>query len=197
MKKHNPYQIRIIAGLWRGRMISFPHDLAIRPTPNRVRETLFNWLAQPIVNANCLDTFAGSGALGLEALSRGAKHVTFIDKNRQVTQSLQDNLKKLDCQDATCYTSTVPNTTLNFTHPFDIIFLDPPFDSDLILPTMQWLKPYCHPGTLVYLESKDAKADLLLHDNWETLKAKRAGHVHYFLLQNMTQSVASEYESHL
>src|SRR5688572_32360734 len=129
-------RLRIIGGRWRGSRIEFPPLAAIRPSPDRVRETLFNWLQQPIVGARCLDLFAGSGALGLEALSRGAAHVTFIEKDRRAAAAIDELAREwLEAQvwvqsvDALSWLERIPAPAT-----FDIVFVDPPYDANLLEP---------------------------------------------------------------
>ena len=175
--------IQIIGGKYRGKKISFPNSQNLRPTPNRVRETLFNWLMYDIQGASCLDAFAGSGALGFEALSRGAKAVYLVEKQKAVYQNLcksasmfgQDNLHIL-CGDANKYLQT--NNT-----KFDIIFLDPPFNEELPNDLIYHLThgPQLAPGGLLYIEY--AKEHNLDTTYWQQLKSKISGQVHYALYQ--------------
>jgi len=175
--------LRIIGGSWRGRKLRFPPGTSIRPTPDRVRETLFNWLAARIPGARCLDLFAGSGALGLEALSRGAAHVSFVEQDREAARALAATLAEwgarsteVERTDARLYLARTPR-------PFDLVFLDPPFDSGLLpeaaalLESRGWLAP----GALVYLESAARAALPPLPAAWTPLKEKRAGEVGYHL----------------
>src|SRR6202044_1338078 len=120
--------VRIIAGTWRGRRIHFPDMPALRPTPDRVRETLFNWLQHSIVDSRCLDLFAGSGALGLEALSRGAKEVVFVEQAQQAARALQAELQRLGgTPRARILEQGAARYLRGPAQPFDVIFLDPPF----------------------------------------------------------------------
>jgi 16S rRNA (guanine966-N2)-methyltransferase len=175
--------LRIIGGAWRGRKIQFPPVEAIRPTPDRVRETVFNWLQQDIAGARCLDLYAGSGALGLEALSRGAAQVVFVDVDPAVGRHLSQALAQLGCDrgqvicsDAVRYLGGVPQ-------PFDIVFLDPPFaeralaDACRRLDERGWLRA----GGLAYLEDKAAAGVPELPAGWTMLRSKRAGAVGYHL----------------
>lgn len=122
-------RIRIIGGKWRGRYIDVPKGAAVRPTPNRVRETVFNWLQSEIAGARCLDLFAGTGALGLEALSRGAAQVTFTEVDSQLVASLQAQLSRLG-SDASVVPARGEDYIARTREEFDVIFLDPPFDLD-------------------------------------------------------------------
>jgi 16S rRNA (guanine966-N2)-methyltransferase len=176
--------VRIIAGTWRGRRIHFPDMPALRPTPDRVRETLFNWLQHSIADARVLDLFAGSGALGLEALSRGAKEAVFVEQFPAAARALQEQLVRLGGgakgrileMGAARYLRT-PGA------PFDVAFLDPPFGTNALaeyipqLDSGDWLKP----GGLVYLENERTAGVPALPGHWELLKSKSAGEVGYHL----------------
>jgi 16S rRNA (guanine966-N2)-methyltransferase len=176
--------VRIIGGGWRGRRVSFPDIPGLRPTPDRVRETLFNWLQQSIAGARCLDLFAGSGALGLEALSRGAKELVFVEQAVAAARALQEQLIRFGSQaraqvaemGAARYLRSAPQA-------FDIVFLDPPFGRDALaeyIPLLdegRWLKP----GALVYLENEKKAGVPPLPAHWELLKSKSAGEVGYHL----------------
>jgi len=176
-------QLRIIGGIWRGRRLSLPESAALRPTPDRVRETLFNWLQPWIAGAQCLDLFAGSGALGLEALSRGAAQVVLIEQEAVAVQSLRVNLDKLQAQTADLIHTDAVHYLHGPARPFDIIFLDPPFQGDLLercfglLEKQQWIKP----GGLVYIENPKTASELVLPPSWRLLHTKSAGQVGYHL----------------
>ena len=178
-------ELRIIGGRWRGRHWRFPEGAPIRPTPDRVRETLFNWLMHSIVGADCIDAFAGSGALGLEALSRGAARVRFVDANRLATQGIRQCLRDWQAvgasvleQDALGWLET------SAVEAADIVFLDPPFAADLLpralaaLHRRSWLRP----GGQVYLESEAESSPPALPPGWMTHRSGRAGAVSYHLL---------------
>jgi 16S rRNA (guanine966-N2)-methyltransferase len=178
--------LRIIGGRHRGRKLQFPDGIDIRPTPDRVRETLFNWLQQRIVNARVLDLFAGSGALGLEALSRGAAHVTFVEKDRRaalaieaVAREWQESAASVVCADSTSWLARPRSSEL----PFDIVFLDPPYESDLLAVTTTALATNGRmaPGARVYLERRSRDQMPALPLGWEELRAGRAGEVGYHL----------------
>lgn len=175
--------LRIIGGAWRGRKIQFPPVEAIRPTPDRVRETVFNWLQQDIAGARCLDLFAGSGALGLEALSRGAAQVVFVDVDQAVCWHLSQTLAQLGCDrgqlacaDAARYLDGVPQ-------PFDIAFLDPPFAGHALADTCRRLdeRGWLRVGGLAYLEAPAMAGVPVLPAGWTLLRSKRAGEVGYHL----------------
>jgi 16S rRNA (guanine966-N2)-methyltransferase len=175
--------LRIIGGAWRGRKIRFPPVEAIRPTPDRVRETVFNWLQQDIAGARCLDLYAGSGALGFEALSRGAARVVFVDLEPAVTRHLSRTLEDLGCDrgvvvgaDASQYLGGTPEA-------FDLVFLDPPYADRALenacrrLGERGWLRP----GGLAYLENPASAGPPGLPPGWTLLRSKRAGEVGYHL----------------
>ena len=174
---------RIIGGQHRGRRFHFPPLAGLRPTPDRVRQTLFDWLAPMIHGARCLDLFAGSGALGLEAISRGAAAVTFVEREREALDALREHLATLGATAETCFgdaLSTLP--TLN--GRYDIVFVDPPFDSDLRGRVLDALvaADRLSPGGLIYVEGP---ADLPppQHEGFELHRSKRAGNVGYHLLR--------------
>ena len=178
-------RLRIIGGRWRGRKLSFPDVPGLRPTPDRVRETLFNWLQADIVGARCLDLFAGSGALGLEALSRGAARAVLVDESRDVTQQLETHLRTLDCRDAVVVNSAAqdflrrgPGDTT-----YDLVFLDPPFRQGLIPVCAALLeeKGWLASNALIYLEAESELPALPLPNHWEILREKTAGQVCYRL----------------
>ena len=123
--------LRIVGGTWRGRKLRFPASAAIRPTPDRVRETLFNWLGTRTPGARALDLFAGSGALGLEALSRGASHVTFVEHDEAAVRELRARLTEWQAGDARVERADALHYLAGEVRPFDLVFLDPPFASEL------------------------------------------------------------------
>lgn len=176
--------VRIIGGRFRGKKINFPNIPGLRPTPDRVRETLFNWLAPYLRNSHCLDLFAGSGVLGLEALSRGAQFVQFVDNSAKVVKDLSTIISDLHL---------AAQVTLSDCHqpipipakPFNIIFLDPPYQSNLLISCYQWLvKPgYLADKALIYIESQQELDPLSLPNDWTITHIKKAGMVHYHLLR--------------
>ncbi|HHO67629.1 MAG TPA: 16S rRNA (guanine(966)-N(2))-methyltransferase RsmD [Gammaproteobacteria bacterium] len=178
-------RLRIIGGRWRGRKLDFPDVPGLRPTPDRVRETLFNWLQADVHGARCLDLYAGSGALGLEALSRGASRVVLVDASSAATRQLEANLQRLHADDATVVRMAVQ--TFLERGPgdarYDLVFLDPPFGQDLLAPSLQWLeeKHWLAPGARVYIESESQLQEPPLPAGWELLKEKRSGQVIYRL----------------
>ncbi len=190
------YELRIIGGRWRSRRLAFPAVPGLRPTPDRVRETLFNWLAPTISGARCLDLFAGSGALGLEALSRGAAETVFVEQDRRAIKTLHSNLHALQAaadvhhSEALSWLATQGASGLQ---RFDLILLDPPFGHNLLTLTCQHLTHYGWPpvtGGLVYLES-ERDGLLQLPEGWQIVREKFAGAVSYRLIEaSATQSVA-------
>ncbi|HLV17056.1 MAG TPA: 16S rRNA (guanine(966)-N(2))-methyltransferase RsmD [Pseudomonas sp.] len=179
-------QLRIIAGDWRSRRFSFPDGPGLRPTPDRVRETLFNWLAAYVPGARVLDLFTGSGALFLEALSRGAAEALALDLNPDSVASLRGHLQTLRCThgqvqqaDALRYLNEQPAS------PYDLVFLDPPFHQNLLAPACRLLEErgWLVPGAWIYAESESAPSTLGLPANWRLHREKHAGQVHYSLWQ--------------
>ena len=192
MKKPNHAgsgQIRIIGGQWRGRKLPVPESPGLRPTTDRVRETLFNWLAPSIVDASCLDCFAGSGALGLEALSRYAANATLLEMERGVAQQLQKNLATLKASNA----KVVNTNTLAFLAqagaPHDIVFVDPPFRKGLLEETLKLLENngWLSDEALIYIESEVENGLPPVPANWHVYREKVAGQVAYRLYQREAQ----------
>jgi len=177
-------KVRIIGGDLRSRMISFPDANGLRPTPDRVRETLFNWLGQTLYGRTCLDLFAGSGALGFEAASRGAERVVMVENNPVVFRALQDNLKKLGTKNVSAHCQDGLEFALRDVQTYDVIFLDPPFQynsgGDYLPKLLSALPQRLRENGLVYVESGE-KIDVSLP--WQELKSGKAGQVHYQLLQ--------------
>lgn len=177
-------ELRIIGGDWRSRKLRFPDAGGVRPSPARTRETLFNWLNFQIAGSDCLDLFAGSGALGLEALSRGAASTTLVDHTPALASALRDNLRLLKsdkgvvvCQDAERFLANRQRP------PFDIVFMDPPFRQDWLerlfplLESGQWIKP----GGWVYVEHESERATPPVPTGWLLHRQKTAGQVTYSL----------------
>ena len=173
-------RVRIIGGEWRSRVIQFPPAAALRPTPDRVRETLFNWLGQRLDGLACLDLFAGSGALGFEALSRGARRVVMVERDRAVARALRDNARKLEATGAEVVESDAVAYLGRAVDTFDVVFLDPPYASDLARRALDLLAPRVAPGGRVYVESGDA---IDAGSAWIALREDRAGAVRYALFE--------------
>lgn len=179
-----PNRLRIIAGRWRGVPIAFPPRAELRPTPDRVRETLFNWLQPVILGARCLDLFAGSGALGFEALSRGAAHVVFVDRDRDVTRHLATLASQLRTTDATIEMADATAFLEREPQTFDIVFLDPPYASNALADVCRRLAGgWVAPGGHVYLEAPADTGLPTLPATWSVHRTKRAGQVGYHLLR--------------
>ncbi|EOC0059799.1 16S rRNA (guanine(966)-N(2))-methyltransferase [Cronobacter turicensis] len=182
-------QIRIIGGQWRGRKLPVPDSPGLRPTTDRLRETLFNWLAPYLVGARCLDCFAGSGALGLEALSRYAADATLLEMERGVAQQLQKNLATLKSSAA----KVVNTNTLNFLsqngEPHDIVFVDPPFRKGLLEETLNLLETrgWLAPQALIYVESEVENGLPPVPASWQLHREKVAGQVAYRLYLRESQ----------
>jgi 16S rRNA (guanine966-N2)-methyltransferase len=181
--------LRIIGGTWRGRRLRFPASADIRPTPDRVRETLFNWLGRGVSGARCLDLFAGSGALGLEALSRGAGYVQFVEHHAEAARELGRLLAEWGAGNAAVSSADALRFLEGATEQFNVVFLDPPFTSGLLgaiaerLETGGWVAP----RALIYVECA-ARAGLpALPAGWVLLKAKQAGEVGYHLLERASE----------
>lgn len=176
-------EIRIIGGLWRGRKLKVPELPGLRPTPDRVRETVFNWLMPVIHGANCLDPFAGSGAFGFESLSRGASHVVMVDSAPSVVKTLQETVKLLKTVNAEVYCAKVPIQLKMPIKPFDVVFLDPPYQENLLLPTCFYLEEnhFLTEQASIYLESPVTLTQSDLPSNWKIMKSKIAGQVAYHL----------------
>lgn len=178
-------QLRIIGGTWRSRRVRFVTEADIRPTPDRVRETVFNWLQEVVPGARCLDLFAGSGALGLEALSRGAAHVIFVDQDVRVIQQLQSNFALLDAEGAEAVWSDAFEYLAAHAggEPFDVVFLDPPYRDHLLGEACARLESsgLLAPTAWIYLESDCREQPPVLPAGWRYLHNKTAGQVGYHL----------------
>ncbi|MBK8451738.1 MAG: 16S rRNA (guanine(966)-N(2))-methyltransferase RsmD [Thiofilum sp.] len=185
-KQHaGAHQLRIIAGQWRSRRLPILALEGLRPTPDRVRETLFNWLQFPVRGARCLDLFAGSGALGLEALSRGASELVLVEKHPKAAATLQTNINTLKALNAEVYHQEALSYLDQATIPFDIIFLDPPFHHNWLPMVLERIqdKQLLAPQGYIYLEyERELELDL---SQWNLTihKQLHAGQVHCVLAQ--------------
>jgi 16S rRNA (guanine966-N2)-methyltransferase len=182
-------QLRIIAGQWRSRQFSFPMAAGLRPTPNRVRETLFNWLAPYVEGARVLDAFTGSGALFLEALSRGAGSALALDLSHAAISRLNEHLQTLRCDNGQLLnTDALRYLQQQAATPFDLVFLDPPFGQDLLLPAGTLLEDqgWLAADAWIYTESEHPPSSLGLPGNWRLHREQKAGQVHYALWQRRT-----------
>ncbi|MFL0806264.1 MAG: 16S rRNA (guanine(966)-N(2))-methyltransferase RsmD [Oceanobacter sp.] len=183
MSKSSNQQLRIIGGEWRSRRLRFPEVDGLRPTLDRVRETLFNWLQFDVEGARVLDAFAGSGALGLEALSRGAREVIFLEKHPKAALQLQQNLQTLQAQNAQVWAGDALNWLSSNPGPYDLVFLDPPFGAQLLQPAIDAL--VLVPGARVYVEHE---AGLMpqIPSQWQEIKSKKTKEFHFRLFEVMT-----------
>lgn len=182
--RSQPNQVRIIAGKWRGRKLNFPSEKGLRPTSDRIRETLFNWLAPVLPGASCLDLFAGSGALGFEAASRGASHVVLVEPQPAVVQALRENLQRLDAECIEIVQSDAEAFLSGVTGKFDVVFVDPPFDDTRLLATAVRLLGTCDclkPDALIYLEMPKKAPPPVVPEHWSPARRKSAGQVTYQL----------------
>ncbi len=179
-------RLRIVAGNWRSRLLDVADVDGLRPTSERIRETLFNWLAPHLDGARCLDLFAGTGALGLEALSRGASGTTFVERSAVAARQLRSNIDVLDArgatvlqQDAHDFLRSAPGRR------FDIVFVDPPFALDAVGETCRLLADSGHlsESALVYIEEDRSRDEPALPESWQVLKNKMTGNVRYMLVQ--------------
>ena len=188
-------RIRIIGGTWRSRQLKFPDSPDLRPTPDRVRETLFNWLGQNLAGLTCLDLFAGSGALGFEAASRHAERVVMIESERRAFSALEQNLGELAGKNPPIGDQTGPASRLQLVRAdalewicapqrpgeakYDVVFADPPYRSGLLASVLSHLPRLLNPGARVYAESAEAIAA----EGYTAIRSAVAGQVHYQLLE--------------
>ncbi len=183
-KGQSQSQLRIIGGQWRSRKLAFTPAQGLRPTSDRIRETLFNWLAPSIAGARCADLFAGSGALGLEALSRGASHCDFVDSAPAATAQINAHLSSLDARTRGECHSCQANTYLQKgNQKLDIVFIDPPFGFNLVTPTIDQLvrSQILAPEPFVYIETAKDESLYGIPANWTLHREKTAGGVSYRL----------------
>lgn len=182
-------QIRIIGGQWRGRKLPVPDSAGLRPTTDRVRETLFNWLAPDIQEARCLDCFAGSGALGLEALSRYAASATLLEMERAVAQQLSQNVQTLRATQAKVVQTNTLQWLSQTGEPFDVVFVDPPFRKGLLQETLALLEQngWLADNALIYVESEVENGTPGAPANWDLYREKIAGQVAYRLYQRQQE----------
>jgi 16S rRNA (guanine966-N2)-methyltransferase len=179
VRRTRPNTVRIIGGLWRSRILEFPDAEDLRPTPDRVRETLFNWLGRDLTGMACLDLFAGSGALGFEALSRGAASVVMIEKNPAALRALRDNAHKLDATGLTVVRGDALEFVRGARSRFDVVFVDPPYRLGMQVAALGLLRGLLAEGGRVYVES-----DAVFEPprGWAIFRRSRAGNVHFHLL---------------
>jgi 16S rRNA (guanine966-N2)-methyltransferase len=177
-------RVRIIGGEWGGRRLSFPDAQGLRPTADRVRETVFNWLQHELYGRRVLDAFAGSGALGFEAASRHAREVVMLERSRKVMAALEANLSELQAQNVTLECVDALEYLARATLPFDIVFLDPPFGQGMIEPVLRLLndRELLRDDARIYVEFEASASDLQLPEGWGFVRDKKAGDVRYGLL---------------
>ena len=173
-------RVRIIGGRWRSRIVRFPPAVQLRPTPDRVRETLFNWLGQRLDGLACLDLFAGSGALGFEALSRGAARVVMVEKDRAIAAALRESSALLEAGNAQIVVADAMAWLAKTAERFDVAFIDPPYASGLQEAAMRALGPRLNEHARVYVESD---RPLEAPPGWKALREDRAGTVRYALYE--------------
>jgi 16S rRNA (guanine966-N2)-methyltransferase len=180
-------QVRIIAGRWRGRKVSFPSEQGLRPTSDRIRETLFNWLAPSLPGASCLDLFAGSGALGFEAASRGAARVVMVERHPNVAQTLRENRQRLGASCVDIIQGDAEAILSGTTEQYDVVFVDPPFENNALLEktirllaTSRCLKP----AGQIYVEMPRNTRLATIPKHWVAVRRKTAGQVAYELYRN-------------
>jgi 16S rRNA (guanine966-N2)-methyltransferase len=183
-----PRQLRIIGGRWRGRRLQFPEAIGLRPTGDRIRETLFNWLAPRLPGARCLDLFAGSGALGLEAASRGAAQVVLVERDRRALAALREHRQTLLADNLTLVAGdALAYLRAGAERPFDIVLVDPPFEPGLwpavfeALASGGWLAA----EAWVYVEMPCTRDLPPLPEGWRVQRQKRAGGVAFYLIQRI------------
>ncbi len=185
-------KVRIIAGEWRGSVLFFDDQPGLRPTPGRVRETLFNWLGEQIIGMRCLDLFAGSGALGFEAISRGAASVTLVDNNPAVCKMLQHNRLRLKSEARITIEQSSAESFLQQPpeQPCDLVFIDPPFHHRIVANICQMLEQngWLSASALIYLEQEQSGSLADLPEQWQWLHGKSAGEVAYHLYQRLAES---------
>lgn len=173
-------KVRIIGGEWRSRLLTFPERPDLRPTADRIRETLFNWLGQDLSGLNCLDLFAGSGALGFEAASRGARRVVMVEDDVHVYNALRENKEKLQAPQVELLKMNAITFLQSGTQKFDVIFLDPPYRLELLSTLLPLLPAHLETKGAVYIETQGNWCP----DNvWHVTRSRKAGKVCYQLLE--------------
>ncbi|PPC83293.1 MAG: 16S rRNA (guanine(966)-N(2))-methyltransferase RsmD [Methylotenera sp.] len=177
-KKSNT--VRINAGEWRSRLLKFPDAQGLRPTPERVRQTVFNWLGQDLTGQVCLDLFAGTGVMGFEALSRHAKSVVMVEKAMPVYKAILDNKSTLKADAALVLNIDALGFLDKNQQLFDVIFLDPPYHQGWLEKVLAQLPKHLSPQGVVYVEAEYAVAD---SEIWQVLKQSKAGNVFYHLIK--------------
>lgn len=177
-KKQNV--VRINAGEWRSRLLKFPDAEGLRPTPERVRQTVFNWLGQDLTGLHCLDLFAGTGVMGFEALSRNAKMAVLVEKTSAVFKAILENKATLKADAAEVFNTDALSFLGKNRQLFDVIFLDPPYNQGLLAKVLPLLPPHLNPDGFVYAEAEYA---IEPDEVWQVVKQSKAGNVFYHLLK--------------
>lgn len=179
-----PNQVRIVGGRYRGRKLHFPAMAGLRPTPDRVRETVFNWLGQRLDGLRCLDLFAGSGALGLEAASRGAREVVLVEHDARAAEALRKSAESLAATEIRVARADGLAYLEGDCGTFDVIFLDPPYALGLLPKALTLAATRLAPGGKIYAEhGATLDADLLRDGGWAVWREGRAGQSHFYLLE--------------
>jgi 16S rRNA (guanine966-N2)-methyltransferase len=181
LQKSKTNQVRINAGLWRSRLLKFPDVDGLRPTPERVRQTVFNWLGQELTGKSCLDLFAGTGAFGFEALSRNAKHVTLIENAQVAFKALKHNQTLLNAQNCEILNQDAIQFLSTNNQKFDVIFCDPPFQKQWLDKLLPILNKHLSAEGILYAE---AEFELKSSELWQVYKQGKAGNVFYHLLKS-------------
>ena len=189
--KAQPGRLRIVAGNWRSRLLEIADVDGLRPTSERIRETLFNWLTPRIAGARCLDLFAGTGALGLEALSRGAAEAVFVEKSTIAVASLKNNIVTLGASAAIVHNGDAKAFLRGADGgKFDIVFLDPPFAADMLGDLCRLLDEVSvlARGAQIYIEEDRSRPEVNLPEGWQVTNSKQAGNVRYSLVTPVDRS---------
>lgn len=186
-------RLRIVGGLWRSRVLRFPDAEGLRPTPDRVRETLFNWLGQRLTGLACVDLFAGSGALGFEAMSRGASRVVLVERDRKVCEQLGRSARELGATGLEVVQADAMQWLARPGERFDLAFVDPPYASGLAADVLAVLGARLNAGARVYVEA--AEIPRAPTPAWKRLREGSAGVVKFALLEFAGQSGAAARES--
>lgn len=173
-------KIRIIGGKWRSRIVAFPNQIDLRPTPDRVRETVFNWLGQDLSGRTCLDLFAGSGVMGFESASRGAKQVVMVEADTTTFKVLRANAGQLQATQVELKLMDAMTFININSHRFDVIFLDPPYRLGLLSELLPLLVTHLADAGLVYVENEEF---MVSDERWHVLRSKQSGKVCYQLLE--------------
>ena len=177
-------RVRIVGGSWRSRLIEIPKLPGLRPTPDRVRETLFNWLGQDLHGLRCLDLFAGSGVLGFEAASRGAAEVVLVERDARAAAALRATAQALQATQVEVVRADAVEFARSTSRSFNLVFLDPPYRQGLLEKIEPALERLLEPDGWLYAESEHP----LMHlGRWQTIRKGRAGQVHYHLMQGNSE----------